>query len=112
MTIEIRVIREEGADVFAPLAICDHCGQPIERAEDGLYCWGFCLDDMTNTPVKFFHKNEATHPACNWANHEDQRRMEQQGYTWMWMPLGDFVTYLANNLHYKRQLSAKALLAA
>lgn len=102
MTIEIRIIKEQGEDVFAPLVICDHCRQPIEDGEAGLYCYDFCHDDGAVVGLKFYHKNRETHPACNWAHYRDKERAESQGYNWYWDTLTAFMTYLGNNVQRRQ----------
>jgi hypothetical protein len=104
MGIEIRIVGNGpdafgfGGPLYAPLILCDHCGQPIARGEGG-YVWGDRWVDgvMEATAIKFFHKKFIS-PACAAAWDRYERQVEWMGYSHSWMDVDDFVVFLANNI--------------
>lgn len=99
LTIEIR----EGG-IACPVVICDHCGNTINRAEDGDYQWSGDNDRLGNRHAIYF-----THKICCSAFERSQPGVE----FWGAMELVDLLPYLANNLrldwqdaqHHARMMS-------
>ena len=104
MGIQIRAVGhafDEGFEGtrFAPVVICDHCGQQIANAKHGAYAWGLRLPaGEETTGLKFFHKIGDLYPECVAAWKQYENELHALGLAHQWESLDKFLVYLGNNL--------------
>src|SRR5215469_3758882 len=90
--IELEIRHHQGEpDIFCPIFVCDHCGQKIENAEEGMYHY---RDDEKGTPldesIKLYHKRP-----CSYQAEMEERKQGRKGFPWN--ELRDLIGYLVNN---------------